>query len=147
MAKTVEQMIKESTCFGYAYDESVKECKICEVCKKCKAKCEGAKVDTPKKPDSVVLADKDEVSESEAAAKKSAEKEKSKDAKKPTTKPKKESNVKYADDMPDFQPMSLDEIQELLVNRGGNLADFDKYKADNIKRMRMVMALKKTYEV
>ena len=141
-------MIKESTCFGYAYDESVKECKICEVCKKCKAKCEGAKVDTPKKPDSVVLADKDEVSESEAAAKKSAAKETSKDAKKPATvKPKKENTTKYSDDMPDFQPMSLDEIQELLVSRGGNPADFEKYKADNIKRMRMVMALKKTYEV
>ena len=35
---SIEEMIKKSTCFGVAYDGSVRECKICEVKLKCENK-------------------------------------------------------------------------------------------------------------
>ena len=56
-------------------------------------------------------------------------------------------DVKYADDMPDFKAMSVDELCALIDERGGDSKEFDKYTAENIKRMRLTMALKKTYEV
>ena len=143
----IEEMIKNSTCFGVAYDGTVKECKICEVRTKCKAKCETGSGEVPKKPDSVNLADKDEVSQSDEAAAKSAAKEKDKTAKKPVNPAKAKKDVKYADDMPDFKAMSVDELCSLIDERGGNSKEFDKYTAENIKRMRLTMALKKTYDV
>lgn len=47
--------------------------------------------------------------------------------------------------MPDFKPMSMEEISQLLVDRGGDLSKFDKYSSDRIKRMRIIMAIKETY--
>lgn len=141
MANSIEEMIKNSICFGVAYDPSVKECKICEVKLKCKSKC-GCGVDDmdelPKKPEATDIADKQEVTFDDTK----------KVTKKPTTvKPeKKKKEVEYAEDMPDLKSMSFDEIKDLAVNRGIDLSDFDKYNNDNIKRMRLTMALKKTYE-
>lgn len=145
MANNIEEMIKSSKCFGIAFDGSVKECKICEVRLKCESKCRCGVGETPKKPSSVNLADKDEVSMSEQAMDKSKAKESDKKAKKATTKAKAEK--KYADDMPDFKSMSIEELADLLNSRGGNADEFEKYSAENIKRMRMTMAIKKTYEV
>lgn len=139
----IEEMIKSSTCFGIAYDGTVKECKICEVRTKCKSKCETGVGEVPKKPAVVNQADKDEVSMSETAIDKSKAKEKS--AKKPVKPAKPATN--YADDMPDFKSMDIPALLELLESKGGNPADFDKYAAENIKRMRITMALKKFYEV
>ena len=41
----------------------------------------------------------------------------------------------------------MEEITALATERGLNLKDFDKYGNDNIKRMRLTMSIKKTYEV
>ena len=143
----IEEMIKNSKCFGVAYDGSVKECKICEVKLKCENKCRCGIGETPKKPESVNLADKDEVSMSDAAISKSKAKESDKKAKKPAKKDTAKAEVKYADDMPDFKSMSIEELFQLLNDRGGDASEFDKYSAENIKRMRLTMAIKKTYEV
>ena len=144
---SIEEMIKNSSCFGLAYSNNVRECKICEVSLKCETKCKMGLGETPQKPAPVVMADKDEVSESDEAAKKSADKEKSAAAvqKKSTTK--KKPAVEYSEDMPEFKPMSIEEMEALLTERGGNPADFDKYTNTSIKKMRLTMALKKTYEV
>lgn len=144
---SIEEMIKNSSCFGIAYSNNVRECKICEVSLKCETKCKMGLGETPQKPAPVVMADKDEVSESDEAAKKSADKEKSASSvqKKSTTK--KKPDVKYSDDMPQFKTMSIEEMEALLTERGGNPADFDKYTNTSIKKMRLTMALKKTYEV
>lgn len=143
---SIEEMIKNSSCFGIAYDASVKECKICEVRTKCKSKCECGVGELPKKPSSVALADKEEVSMTDAAMDKSKAKENDAKAKKPV-KEKKKSDVAYAEDMPDFKSMSIDELETLLNERGGDASEFQKYSAENIKRMRLTMAIKKTYEV
>lgn len=143
----IEEMIKNSKCFGVAYDGSVKECKICEVKLKCENKCRCGIGETPKKPESVNLADKDEVSMSDAAISKSKAKEADKKAKKPAKKDTAKAEVKYADDMPDFKSMSIEELCQILNERGGDASEFDKYSAENIKRMRLTMAIKKTYEV
>lgn len=144
----IDEMIKSSRCFGIAFDGTVKECKICEVKTKCENKCRLGLGEVPSKPEPVNYADADEVSESDEAAAKSNAKEKDTKAKKPATKEKKAKPTKnYADDMPDFKAMSVDELCELLDSKGGDSSEFDKYKADNIKRMRLTMALKKMYEV
>lgn len=142
----IEEMIKKSTCFGIAYDASVRECKICEVKLKCENKCRLGVGEVPQKPESVALADKDEVSMSDEAIEKSKAKEKDAKAKKPV-KEKKASTVEYDESMPDFKPMSVEELETLLTERGGNTADFEKYSNPSIKKMRLTMALKKTYEV
>ena len=112
----IEEMIKNSKCFGVAYDGSVKECKICEVKLKCENKCRCGIGETPKKPESVNLADKDEVSMSDAAISKSKAKEADKKAKKPAKKDTAKAEVKYADDMPDFKSMSIEELNKFISN-------------------------------
>ena len=143
---SIEEMIKKSTCFGVAYDGSVRECKICEVKLKCENKCRLGVGEVPQKPESVALADKDEVSMTDEAMEKSRAKEKDVKAKK-SVKEKKQSTAEYDESMPDFKPMSVEELESLLTERGGNVADFEKYSNPSIKKMRLTMALKKTYEV
>lgn len=132
---TIEEMIKNSSCFGVAFDGSVRECKICEVKLKCESKC---RLGGDSKPASVNVATADEVTHSNN---KKATNKKSipvKEAAKP--------KAEYADDMPDFKSMSADEIEQLAEERGIDMSQFEKYKAANIRRMRVTMALKKTYE-
>lgn len=149
---SIEEQIRQSDCFGLAFSPSVKECKLCEVSLKCETKCRGGAVDKPEKPAPVQQAEVDEVSNSDEAMEKSQKKEakaNSAEAKKSTAKPKKDKpEVQYADDMPDFKSMDLDECLSLLSERGGNPDDFKKYDNNlGIKKMRVTMALKKTYEV
>ena len=143
MANTIEEMIKKSTCFGIAYDGTVRECKICEVKLKCESKCRLGLGETPQKPASVAVADKEEVSMTDEAMEKSKVKEKTVKAKK--TVKEKANSVEYDESMPDFKPMSVGELEKLLAERGGNVSDFDKYVNPAIKKMRLTMALKKTY--
>lgn len=143
---SIEEMIKSSTCFGLAYSPTVRECKICEVKLKCESKCKMAGATS--KPATVVMADKDEVSTSDEAVEKSTVKEvEANEAAKSKPTKKKKAEVEYSSDMPEFKSMSIDEIEALLAERGGNPSDFDKYTNASIKKMRMVMALKKTYEL
>lgn len=148
---TIEDMISSSVCFGYAYDGSVKECKMCDVRSRCKAKCEQGATgddDLPVKPESDGLASKEEITFDEDKQAKAAAKKAEKPVKKPSAKASKaKKEVKYADDMPDFKAMEQDDLFSLAEERGINLADFDKYANDNIKRMRVTMALKATYAV
>lgn len=131
---TIEEMIKNSSCFGVAFDGSVRECKICEVKLKCESKCRLGAVSKPE-PVDVATADEVTTKEKKATAKKSVP---VKDAAKP--------KAQYSDDMPDFKSMSADDIEALAAERGIDMSQFDKYKAANIRRMRVIMALKKTYE-
>lgn len=57
------------------------------------------------------------------------------------------SNKKYASDMPDFRVTPLEELERLTLERYGSLDEFEKYTDPKIKRMRLTMVLKKTYEV
>lgn len=145
MASNIEEMIKKSTCFGIAYDGTVRECKICEVHLKCENKCRmGNSDEATQKPASAPMADIDEASLTDEAAAKSRAKE---EKVKKSLKEKKAPTAEYSEDMPDFKPMSLDELESLLTERGGNVDDFAKYTNPSIKKMRLTMALKKTYEV
>lgn len=142
MATSIEDLIKSSICFGVAYDGSVKECKICEVRLKCKSKCEMGTGELPKKPEATTVADTSEVTlKDDAPAAPKAEKKPAKAVKK--DKP----TVNYADDMPDLKAMEFDALCTLATERGVDLADFEKYSNESIKRMRLTMAIKKTFEV
>ena len=132
------EAIKASRCFGVAYDSSVKECKMCEVCKLCKQKSEGiipAKEDLPEK------------TKAEDTEVKSTKRPEPKEQSRPAKKQKQSASKKYSNDMPDFKPMSLEDIISLATERGINVSEYDKYTATNIKRMRLIMAIKSTYEV
>ena len=143
--------VKESKCFGFAWDGDVKECKICEVAGVCKQRTLNGVKQAPSKPAPAkkadISADDDKVSTMKPSnprpePKKSTEKPE-KTEKKAT---KAKTEVSYDDSMPDFKPMSVEELLELAKERGLNPADFDKYTNTNIKKMRVTMALKKTYE-
>ena len=148
---TIEDMIASSVCFGYAYDGSVKECKLCDVKARCKAKCEQGATgdyDLPVRPDSDGLASKEEVTFDEDKQEKAAAKKAEKPVKKPTAKASKaKKEIKYSDDMPNFKAMSAEDFYSLAEERGINLDDFDRYSNESIKRMRVTMALKATYAV
>ena len=68
-------------------------------------------------------------------------------SKKKTTKKQDKPEVNYDASMPDFKAMTIESLINLSKERGLNPSDFDKYTAVNIKRMRITMALKKTYEL
>lgn len=140
-AKLLEAL-QQSTCFGIAYDEEVPECKQCDVKGQCKVKVEGGiNIPTPTtKP-------KKAVSETKAEPKKPTPAKKPTATKAPVTKPKatapaKKTTSTPSGDAPDFKPMGLDELQALAAERNVEWKD---YGNDNITRMRLIMALKKSY--
>ena len=180
-----DKMISESTCFGVAYDEHVKECRLCEVCRKCQMAMNGEPYDDApivnveeedeekeicvdekdevleaieadqeetkeedKKPENIPIAEVNEISTTDEAMDKSQAKDEDPKTKRVDKKATKKPAKKYAADMPVFKEMSLEEVEALLVEKGGNPSDFDKYRSNNvILKMRLTMWLKKLYEV
>ena len=150
---SVEQQIKESTCFGLAYDPKVKECKICEVALKCESKCRNGNIEI-KEPVNVVMTDIDDVTATPEQPSKQPSKAASQKATKKSTngdkKPKKEKPPKnYSPDMPDLSKMSDEELDALGSERGIDVeALHEKFSSSvNIYKMHLKMRLKKTYEI
>jgi hypothetical protein len=140
------EALKASTCFGIAHDESVPECKQCDVRAQCKVKSEGElNIPTPKGKSAVSQPVK-EVAKKEAPPKKAPAKKTDKPstpAKKSTPAPKKATPSKSGSgDIPDFKTMTLDELKALANLRSVEWKDFNN---DQITRMRLIMALKKSY--
>lgn len=136
------QLIKGSRCFGVAWDGGVKECKICEVGEQCRAKMlnKDPKEITKKeevKPMEEKVAN-EEVVESPVVEEKPKKKKRA-------SKPKPE--VHYSPDMPEFRPMGVEEMMVLAKERGIDTEPFEAYTSTPIKKMRLTMALKKTYEI
>lgn len=145
------EAIKNSRCFGIAYDSSTKECKVCEVSKLCKARTEGTPAPTKADPaPDVTPAEKPDVEVTGAPRPQPKGGTAAAPAEKPKPAPKKQpkdSDKKYAEDMPDFKALQVDELSKLAAERGIDTSAFDKFTDVKIKRMRMIMALKVTYEV
>lgn len=152
--------IKSSKCFGIAWDGECKECNKCEVSKLCKQRTLGGAKPSVYKPATTTKEENAEepVSTMKPATSrpepKNAEEQAATEveeapAKKETkAKPKKDKEeVQYSDDMPEFKSMSVEELLTLAKERGLSPASFDKYTNTNIKKMRITMALKKTYVV
>lgn len=151
----IEELVKSSKCFGIAWDGTVKECKICEVKNRCKSK---TMMGNGEKPPALDIADVDEVVVEETTnnkvvpfhkkKKEDSEVKGKKEAGTPEKKKVKDKAVEknYDENMPNFKSLSIDELSDLAKERGIDISEFDKYKAENIKRMRITMALKKTYE-
>lgn len=136
------EALKSSTCFGLAHDETVPECKQCDVRAQCKVKSEGEmNIPIPKGKATVAPSTKE-------VAKKEAPKKPTKKADKPTPvkkeskpAPKKQASSNTGD-VPDFKTMSLDDLKSLASKRSVEWKD---YGNDQITRMRLIMALKKSY--
>jgi hypothetical protein len=143
--------LQASSCFGIAHDETVAECKQCDVRSQCAAKSKGTwegvvpsgKVPAPsvkdvgatKKSTPAKKADKPK-----APAKKATKPAETK-AKKPT--PEKKATAPVSDgSMPDFKPMSMDELKKLAKQRS---VEWKEYGNPQITRMRLIMALKSSY--
>ena len=147
--------IKSSKCFGIAWDGECKECNMCEVSNLCKQRTLGGAKPVISRPATTTKEENAEetVSTMKPATSRPEPKNASEQAstevsESPKAKPKKDKEeVKYSDDMPEFKPMSVEEVLTLAKERGINPSDFDKYTNTNIKKMRIVMALKKTYIV
>lgn len=136
-AKLLE-VISKSTCFGIAHDPTVPECKQCDVKGSCKAKMEGGLGGTPIPTTKAVAIEPAKQTTSGSTSKKttSTSKSTSKSSKK------KEETKEVNPNMPDFKPMSLPELKDLAKERNVEWKDYDN---DNITRMRLIMALKKSY--
>lgn len=132
--KSIEEQIAESKCFGIAFTTSVRECKKCEVRDRCKdAMNNNIKNNLVHKPESPLEElEKNVVTEL-------------KNSNKYTKKLNKKSNenqdkVNY----PNFKKMSLEELEKLAIERNADNS-WQKYDNLGIRRMRLTMALKKTY--
>lgn len=140
--KTIQEEIQNSTCYGIAHDPNVKECKICEIKQECKAKTNSEEVEQKEPPKA-----KEKPKTKSKTQTKSKPKPKQKE-KAPESKPK--TNTKAASkpdkdeekDYPDFKAMSLQEMFDLAEERG---VEVKKYDNEGIQRMRLTMALKKSY--
>lgn len=127
--KSINEQIEDSKCYGIAFSSSVRECKICEVRKECKAITENKaenKVNT--KPESPLKTLEETVS-----------KELSDNQKQSKTKTK-ANKANY----PCFKNMKIEELEELAEKRHAD-DSWKKYDNLGIRRMRLTMALKKTY--
>ena len=133
--------IKDSKCFGIAWDGTVKECKICDVSNMCKQKTMANIKQINSSNNSNSVEDAKEIVNTEEKSKVT---EKPKKAKKEANKT---SDKEYQSDMPDFKPMTCEELIDLAKERGIDVAQFDKYTSVPIKKMRLTMALKQTYQV
>lgn len=139
--------IQSSRCFGIAYDKDAKECKMCEVARLCEQRVMGdVRKPTPKaKPTVKTNAAEEGATDTMAPANTRPEpKKEAKPAKK--EKPKK-AEKNYDPEMPDFKSMDIEDLEKLASEREIDLKDFEKYTQVNIRRMRLIMSLKKTYEV
>jgi hypothetical protein len=139
--KSIQKQIESSTCFGVAYDSSIKECKICEINQECKSKSEGANVTKPEPPV------KKEVLEKTTKAEVPAPKVKaSKAENKPSTEKKakeKEKKPSAADSI-DFKAMTMEELETMAEERKAD-PSWKNYDNAGIRRMRCTMAIKKTF--
>lgn len=148
--------VKDSRCFGIAWADDAPECKMCEVCNACKQRTLSGVKTAPStkpatKPAKQAPAPEVEEDNEEVPAPKDHKPEKqtvkaTKPAKAKAEK-KEKPVVNYSDDMPEFKELSIEELLELATSRGIDVTVFDKYTAPNIKRMRVIMALKETYKI
>lgn len=133
--KSIDEQIAESKCFGVAFSESIRECKICEVRKKCKDTMENKiKNNTLQKPESPL---------------KKLEKSVATELKNDNKYSKKLNNNSNNDqnkiNCPNFKKMTLEELEKLAIERHAD-DSWKKYDNLGIRRMRLTMALKKTYK-
>lgn len=157
---STEEMIRNSQCFGVAFDPTVSECKQCDVHLRCEHKCRMGKITMPiatmlanplellSYPDSPP-AQPEEVTTKLVTPDNAKAKPKTESTNKIPKKTVKDAikAKNYDPAMPEFKGLTMQQMEQMVVDRGGNLADFDKYKAENIRRMRLTMYLKKTYEI
>lgn len=148
MGQTDNKELKESRCFGIAYDKDAKECKVCEVAKLCEQNTlGGVRKPTPTKP----------TAKSNAAAENAKDTmepetprpEPKAESKKPPKKTAKKTEKNYDPSMPeDFKSMSLEDMEKLAKERGLDYDEYaQKYSNVSILRMRLTMGIKKTYEI
>ncbi len=142
--------IQNSRCFGVAFDKDASECKICQVKNVCQQRCMAdVKKPTPAAKPTVkknTAAENTTETMKPATARPEPQKEAAKaPAKKSSAK--KASSKEYDPNMPDFKPMALEDLENLAVERGLNLEDYNKYADVSIRRMRLTMGIKKTYEI
>lgn len=137
------KLLQESTCFGIAHDETVPECKMCDVKHQCKAKTEGGlNIETPitRTVKATPIAEKKTTKKTTTS--KTTEKPKSKPTTKKKPAPAKKPKAPEPKGLPVFKDMSLDELKDLAKERDVEWKD---YGNDQITRMRLTMALKKSY--
>lgn len=135
---TLIEAIAKSTCFGLAYDISVPECKQCDVKGSCKTRMLGGLGGTPIPTTKAVAIEPKKES-------KPATKAPTKKTTTPTTKkdkPSKPASTHVPTNLPDFKSMSMEELEDLAKKREVEWKD---YNSPNITRMRLIMALKKSY--
>lgn len=123
------QQLDKSTCFGVAHEPTAKECRKCDLQQECMAKTQGNKVFD------LVKTLKPETKEAMKEAREQRESE--------FVKPKRRKKKELPKGMPNTRKMTIEELWTLLEERGGTCKEYD---SEPIQRMRLVMAIKETYE-
>ncbi|GLI90900.1 hypothetical protein ACSHUI_00025 [Bacillus subtilis] len=161
------QQLEESACFGHAYEEGCKECGLCEQRIECSAKTktnsvfDELKVLSPESNEALLAfrtkrskrKDQENALSSEESVELSVvepsnvetEKPKKKKARKESRKERRaRKKAELPPDFPNTKEMSCDDLWKLLEERGGECKVFEDKK---IQKMRLIMALKKTYNI
>lgn len=148
----IEEQIRNSSCYGVAFDGTLSECKRCDVAQRCSARCkalaeEEMTVDVPMEK----ISNPPTVVQSETT-KTPTDKPKTSKAPKPTTKatkPKIEKSKKeYDPNMPELKGMTMEALKALAIERECTGLDvIEGIASPQIKRMRYIMGIKATYEI
>lgn len=138
-------VIKSSTCFGLAHDDTVPECKMCDVKAQCMKKTAGADIPVPTERTKPERPAKPAAEKPPKPAKPSTETASKPAAEQSASKPKKPAKpaTEPVGNQPNFKEMSLDDLKALAAERSVSWKD---YGNDNITRMRLIMAIRKSYE-
>lgn len=143
--------MESSPCFGKAFEPTVKECKMCDLQQECAAKTKSNSVFNEMKklnPETEQALKKAEANKPKVPfPTQPQEPEEKETAAAPVEKPAKPKKEKKQQEIPEGMPntkgMSVEELKELLEARGGTCKH---YESPAIYKMRLIMALKKTYQ-
>lgn len=143
--KMLKDQIEESSCFGLAFDSTVKECKICEV----KGQCEEKYIqrDSKNKSSKSKEIKSGKEAKSNKAVKSNVEKivEKEKKISKAQNKKKKSEAEKNNPDFDKFKTMSIEELEKIAKERNAETKRWINQTEERIRRMWLTRAIKDTY--
>lgn len=151
----IEEQIRNSSCYGVAYDGTLPECKRCDVSQRCSARCAALSekedgeltIEVPftqiSSPPTVVQVEKSKTSKTTQPAKPVSSTLSSL-----TKKPKIKTPKTYDPSMPVLKNLSIAELKELAIQRKcEGLEGIESITSQQIQRMRYIMLIKATYEI
>ena len=138
----IEEQIRNSSCYGVAFDGTLSECKRCDVSQRCSARCKALAEEA-----TIEVSGEPVIVQSYTPPDKKSSKSLKSDVKPPKVS-KLKKTVIYDPNMPVLKNLSMEELKKLAIERKCSGLDvIEKITSPQIQRMRYIMNLKATYAI